>query len=161
MRRTMLLGAVVSLALPLVMAPSAGATTERAAISGQDLQITVLDPGVVWISEDGVQHVRGWIGSYQTTDSLYGVGSLVIVGNWNLKLTTGNGSLWGTMYYEFPAAGGGFEGTWNAKFSAFLWSGKSQGTGFGDLRGWHLRQDLQSTGPTSDVYTGFVFNTGR
>ncbi|HEX9123174.1 MAG TPA: hypothetical protein VF984_07415, partial [Actinomycetota bacterium] len=128
--------------------------------SGLDLQVAVQDPGVTWVSDDGIQHVRGWTGTYVTTDAIYGVGSLTIVGNWNLNLTTGNGALWGTMYYVFPAASGGFVGTWNAKFSAFAWSGKSQGTGFGDLAGWQLRQDIQATSPISDVYTGFVFNPG-
>jgi len=151
---------LVATSLSLPMVPSAGAVTERIPTSGVDVIVQLVDPGRVWVTEDGVQHVRGWTGSYETTDALYGTGSLLIVANWNLDLTTGSGSLRGTMYYEFPSAGGGFEGTWNAKFSAFLWSGKSQGTGFGDLEGWQLRQDLQSTGPGTDVYTGFVFNPG-
>ncbi len=144
----------------LVMVPSAGAVTERIPTSGVDVIVQLVDPGREWVTEDGVDHVRGWTGEYRTTDALYGVGSLLIVANWNLNLATGNGPLWGTMLYEFPSANGGFEGTWTAKFSAFVWSGKSQGTGFGDLQGWQLRQDLQSTGPGVDVYTGFVANPG-
>ena len=144
----------------LLMVPSAVAVTERLATSGEDVLVQLVDPGVEWVSEDGIDHVRGWTAMYQTTDALYDVGSLLIVGNWNLDLATGNGPLWGTMYYEFPSANGGFQGTWNAKFSAFVWSGKSQGTGFGDLAGWQLRQDIQATSPTSDVYAGFVFNPG-
>lgn len=151
---------LVATSMSLVMVPSAGAVTERVAISGQDTLVQLVDPGDEWVTEDGVDHVRGWTGRYATADALYGVGSLLIVANWNLNLTTGNGPVWGTMYYEFPSASGGFRGTWNAKFSAFVWSGKSQGTGFDGLEGWQLRQDLQSTGPGVDVYTGFVFSPG-
>lgn len=151
---------LVATSFSLVMVPSAGAVTERLHTSGVDEIVQLIDPGVEWVTEGGVDHVRGWTGRYQTTDALYGVGSLLIVANWNLDLTTGSGSLWGTMYYEFPSANGGFQGTWNAKFTAFVWSGQSQGTGFDGLEGWQLRQDLQSTGPGMDVYTGFVFNPG-
>jgi len=159
MRRTrtvLLMAAMMS----LVLMPSAGAVTERMATSGVDVMVRLVDPGRGWVTQDGVDHVRGWTATYETSDALYGVGSLLIVVNWNLNLATGNGPLWGTMYYEFPAANGGFQGTWNAKFSAFVWSGKSQGTGFGDLEGWQLRQDIRSTGPGTDAYTGFVFNPG-
>lgn len=158
MRRTIVFAAI-SLALSSAMAPSAGAATERLETSGVDQQVAVLDPGREWTNDD-IQHVRGWTGDYETTDHLYGQGSLLIVANWNLDLSTGDGTLWGTMYYEFPSFGGGFVGTWNAKFSSFVWSGKSQGMGFGDLAGLQLRQEIQATGPTSDVYTGFVFNPG-
>ncbi|HEX5949975.1 MAG TPA: hypothetical protein VFZ96_03140 [Actinomycetota bacterium] len=151
---------LLAAAMSLLMGRSAVAVTERLATSGEDVLVELVDPGVEWVSGGWIDSVRGWTGRYRTTDALYGEGSLLIVGNWNLDLRTGNGALWGTMYYEFPTAGGGFAGTWNAKFSAFVWSGKSQGTGFGDLAGWHLRQDIQATGPTGDVYSGFVFNPG-
>jgi hypothetical protein len=151
---------LVAAMMSLATAPSAVGVTERIATSGTDTFVALVDPGREWVTEDGVYHVRGWIAEYVTSDALYGEGSLLIVASWNLDLTTGNGPLWGTMHYEFPTADGGFEGTWNAKFSTFVWSGKSQGTGFGSLEGWQLRQDIQSTGPGGDVYTGFVFDPG-
>lgn len=151
---TLALGAmlVVALAVPAVAGPPA-----KTPVLGEDTLVQVLDPGRTWMS-DGIQHVRGWTAEYETAGepSDYIDGTSIIVANWNLDVTSGEGTMWGTIDLTLSDVDGGWRQTWVAKFDDFVWSGKAVGHGFGALRGMELRLDVQATGEGTDVFEGFI-----
>lgn len=152
---------VVVLLTAFAMSLPAAATTDMIAFSGEDTLLEVLDPGTEWYS-DGVWHVRGWTGLYDSTsDSSYYEGENVIVANWNLNLANGNGGIWGTSYIELDEFDGGFAGSWAGSWSSFVWSARGAARGFGDLDGWQQRYDLQQTGFGTDTALGVTFDPGN
>jgi hypothetical protein len=155
------LATVLVLLTAFAMSLPAAATTDKMAFSGDDTLVEELDPGTEWYS-DGVWHMRGWTGRYISTgDSPYYRGDLVIVANWNLHLTNGNGAIWGTATMQLDAFDGGFAWKWFGQWSDFVWSAKGVAKGFGELDGWQQRGDLQSTGFGTDTVRGVTFSPGN
>jgi hypothetical protein len=159
MRATRTTALLAGLILTLGLASPAAGAQQTIPTSGADTLAAVVTGGREWVS-DGVDHVRGWTAVYGTTGDQYAAGTSTIVANWNLDLATGNGTLWGTADIALSAFNGGWHSTWNAKFEGFVWSGQAVGHGYGDLEGWQSRLELQSTGPGTDAFWGFVFDPG-
>jgi hypothetical protein len=152
---------ILALTTALVLSLPAAATTDKIPFIGEDTLVALLDPGTEWFS-DGVWHVRGWTGLYESTsDSPYYEGETVIVANWNLNLANGNGGIWGTSYIELDGFDGGFAGSWAGSWSSFVWSARGAAGGFGDLDGWQQRYDLQQTGFGLDAAVGVTFGPGN
>ena len=149
---TLALGAMLVLTLAL---PAAAAQT-KIPISGRDVSNgPPLDQGTTWYS-DGIQHVRGWTAGYDTTGGDYLDGTSIIVANWNLDLTSGDGTMWGTTDLTLTGTQSGWHETWVAKFDDFMWSGWGVGRGFGELQGMRIRFDVWLLPDGTDVFEGFV-----
>jgi len=164
MRRTTVI--LVALVVLLTMAVPASAKTTRIPFSGED-HLTV-DPhgGRMWISDDGVVHVRGSMSEY---DARYGgefyTGDASIVVNYNLDLNTMTGRLWGTNHIDVDGYDGGFEGRWVGWFTETGWEGRGLSHGYGDLTGYQQRYSLESAtlaadGFNGDYIEGFTFMPG-
>ncbi len=158
MRKTTSIVGILFVLLALAM--PAAAKTDRIPFSGQDTFVEQTDPGRVWFSDHGrIMHVRGSVSTYtSTSDSIYFGGDAVIVVNYNLDTSTGNGQLWGTSHSTI--GDGGFDGTWVGKFTAFVWEGKGQTKGYGDMAGYQQRFTLQAAS-YGDTAAGYTFLPGN
>ena len=161
MRRTTAI--LVALVVLLTMAVPASAKTTRMPFSGED-HLTV-DPhgGRMWVSDDGVVHVRGSMSEY---DAHYGgqfyTGDASIVVDHNLDLATMTGRLRGTSNIDVDGHDGGFVGTWVGWFTATRWEGRGLSHGYGELTGYQQRYSLESAnlddvGFNGDYIEGFTF----
>ena len=95
-------------------------------------------PGRIWVS-DGVQHTRDFPLSGPVWGDLNG--TLSIIFNTNLNLTTGDGTAFGSfiLAVEWNGLQGTFEGRSKAKYQSFLVTdGYGVGHGTGDFEGMQI-----------------------
>ena len=100
-------------------------------------------PGKIWVSDDGVQHIR----DLPVAGTVWGDlnGTLVIVSNRNLDLATGHGTAHGTAVLEVKWNGlfGTFEGRSEWKIEAFrIVAGQFIGHGTGDFEGMQMQANF-------------------
>jgi hypothetical protein len=159
MRRLWLLSVIAAVAL-LTVAHPAGAETVRIPFTGTSVLLEEFPPDRAWFS-DGVYHVRGATSISRGTTTMGAnevTGITTTVVNFNVNLSTGDGSAWGTL--ETTQDDGGCGGTFTATLTGSAVSGKTVEKCFGELAGWQARTEFESTGSGRNAYTGFLFNPG-
>jgi len=109
---------VAGLMVLSILAAPVAARTIRTEYDGVENYVEALSPGVEWVSEDGVYHVRGAQEAYEdvvSDDRL--CGDLVVTINANFQLAEEPvyvyGPMWGTSILEND--GGYWEGSWVGK----------------------------------------------
>jgi hypothetical protein len=100
-------------------------------------------PGRIWVSDDGVQHIR----DLPVAGLVWGDinGTLTIVSNRNLDLATGHGTAYGTAILEVEWNGliGTFEGRSEWKIEGFrIVAGQFIGHGTGDFEGMQMQANF-------------------
>lgn len=130
---------------------SAGPSTAESTKTPVDFWevVCLVDPGIEWLDDDGVLHIRGRIsqGTFYDAEDFTVVGSDAIIANANIDLATGNGAFFGTWsaVYLPASATGTFDGAWNARLTGGIaLSGKAVGQGTGELRGMKMKVNLLS-----------------
>jgi hypothetical protein len=103
-------------------------------------------PGRIWVSDDGVQHIR----DLPVAGVVWGDinGALIIVSNRNLDLATGDGTAYGTAVLEVEWNGliGTFEGRSQWKIEGFrIVAGQFIGHGTGDFEGMQMQANFFNT----------------
>ena len=155
---------LAALLMALVVPAPAMARTVRTPFTGVDnVAGAPIEDGRTWFTGDGVQHVRGMVVPYYSTStSEYYQGRTTLVINWNLDTATMQGTMWGTVHLALTTMGGGFAGSWTAKFAGpdAPWTGRGMAKGYGDAQGLFQRYQIASTGPWSDQVTGMIINPG-
>lgn len=123
-----------------------------------------VDEGNQWVSDGDQLHVRGLTIEYDSvSDSEYYRGTTTVVVNMNQDLTTGLGTMWGTVDLVLDEFDGGFFGTWNAKFTGEVapsWTGIGRSHGYGEVAGFQQRYTLIQA-PFGDIVEGFTFSPGN
>lgn len=115
----------------------------------------IVDPGTVWVDEDGVLHIRGQVFSgAPITGDLVGFDTHNVF-NLDLDLATGNGKAYGTFHDEVTWVdrniSGVFAGTYVARIESGLLSGTYKGEGSGGFEGLIIFGRQQETSPGSLV----------
>lgn len=113
-------------------------------------------PGRVWVSDDGVQHIR----DLPVAGPVWGDinGTLKIVSNRNLNLLTGHGTAFGTavLHIEWNGLVGTFEGRSEWKIEGFrVVTGQFVGHGTGDFAGMQMMANFFQT-PTGTPLIGTI-----
>lgn len=149
-RRILIVGALMLLALMLMVIPVSASATR---IEVEAFEIKCLyDPGVENIS-DGIYHARdglqqGYRLPLSPNDPIDEKMELENTVNLNLNFKTGKGNGWGEFVSE------NFAGTWTGKLiewmpGIWLTSGKSVGYGISpEFAGWELRVEWDSIDPS-------------
>ena len=149
LRKTAAVLAAVALAM-LVAAPAA-ATTSRVSYHCDAHLIDVLDEGHFWIDADGVMQLRGQVLVYELVGDPLCSGTLTGTANLNFDPATGSGAVWGKSTIELDA----YDGGWTANLIAHwtnpnplvpdaedIWLGSSVRHGYGELEGWQARSTM-------------------
>lgn len=100
-------------------------------------------PGKIWVSDDGVQHIR----DFPVAGPVWGDlnGTLTVIANINLDLATGDGTAFGTFVLDVEWNGliGTFEGRSQWKYDGFLiTNGQGSARGTGDFEGMHMQANF-------------------
>ena len=136
--------ALLCLALGCALAAFAGSAVAatKTSVTFTDSVVSTGAPERVWTSDDQILHVRGQPQTTVVAGDLTGTIQLVV--NLNLDLTTGNGELFGTFTLTTTT------GTWAGSFRGELTATGASGTfvGQGD-DGTKIMGSFTSTGPTS------------
>ncbi len=141
----------------------------------------LVDPGIEWVSDDGVLHGRGRIEELvlyaydPDTMAAEIVGSGVVVGSANIKLATGDGNFFGTVsvIYLPVSATATFDGRYQGSLTSSSISGKGVSHGTGEAHGmkimlhfgaeppppW-LEAVLPTSCPTDKPLVAILRNTG-
>ena len=137
-----------------VTGPLFAAATTRS-ITATAGPLTVAD-GKIWVS-DGIQHIRHQTQTGPVTGDI--VGSVTVVGRSDVKATmTGTGS---GKFTIAVTSGGTWEGSFEGRFDAGLFSGKLVAQGTGALAGQLLRGSVSQTAPNRIYFlTGTILTTG-
>ena len=113
-------------------------------------------PGRVWVSDDGIQHLR----DFPVAGPVWGDlnGTLTVHANINWDLATGDGTAYGTAVLdaEWNGKTGTFEGRSQWKYTGFgVSDGQFVGHGTGDFAGMHMQANFYDNdwGTTSLVGT--------
>ena len=116
---------------------------EGAQISGEEI-----DPGRVWISDDGIQHLRDRviIDRIEADDDRV-AGYITITQNRNLNLTTYDGTYSSKWSLKPDAYDGTWEGVFTGKIRSAIFSGHGHAKGTGELEGMKLTVEAQETAP--------------
>ena len=116
---------------------------EGSQISGEEI-----DPGRVWISDDGIQHLRGRvIIDIIKADDDRVAGYITITQNRNLNLTTYDGTYSSKWSLKPDAYDGTWEGVFTGEIRSAIFSGHGHGKGTGELEGMKLTVEAQETAP--------------
>ena len=113
-------------------------------------------PGRIWVSDDGVQHIR----DLPVAGPVWGDinGTLKLVSNRNLNLVTGHGTAFGTaiLTVEWNGLVGTFEGRSEFKIECFrIVTGQFVGHGTGDFAGMQMMANFFQT-PTGSPLIGTI-----
>ncbi|MEN8152027.1 MAG: hypothetical protein ABFS86_19585 [Planctomycetota bacterium] len=139
------------------------AASTNTAVSGKIVSATGTTEKM-WIDDDLVLHVRGYVGQETLTGDL--AGTIYATGYMNMDLTTGNGDQGGKLRFEGTWKGltGTFEGSWSGPITGTFFDGKWVCKGSGDFAGMILRVDNYGwlTPPGApfieQYYEGYVHN---
>lgn len=136
---------VITFLSPLVSHASGAADNAAVKIDfeSEELLAPTGPLGKIWVSDDGVQHIR----DFEVAGPVWGDinGTLTVVANINLDLATGDGTGHGTFVLDVEWNGltGTFEGTSQWKYDGFLVSnGKGSADGTGDFEGMHMQANF-------------------
>lgn len=161
----------ISLVLPLLIAfalvtaslvasPAAAGTT-RTDFVAYNIVCEILDPGVFWVDEDGIQHLRDRVlRSVVISDNEYHNGTGKIYPNFNFDPVAGVMTYFGTLEI-YPAA---FEdnywaGSWSLQVVPNRASGIARLKGYGsDFSGWLIKSNLTPLTPAE--LAGFAYACG-
>jgi hypothetical protein len=145
-RKIMALTGIFLVAMVITSAAAAPAKSTKTPVDVWEVSC-MQDPGIVWISEDGILHIRGQVtmATFYDSSDFAIVGYDTIVSNANLDPVTSTGTLFGTWSATYLPASetGTFDGSWNARLSGGIAAvGKAVGHGTGDLRGVKMKLNL-------------------
>jgi hypothetical protein len=151
----LLFGLTVMLILGTV---SASAQATKTDFEAEELLFPIGSPGKIWVSDDGVQHIR----DFPVAGPVWGDidGQLTVVANINWDLATGDGTAYGTavLDVEWNGLTGAFEGRSQWKYAGFLISaGQFVGHGTGDFEGMHMRANFFNDGDRTPLI-GTILN---
>jgi len=133
----LLLGLTVMLVLGTASASAQATKTDFVA---EEMLAPTGPPGKVWVSDDGVVHIR----DLTVVGPVWGdlVGQLTVVANINQDGATGDGTAHGTavLEVEWGDLSGTFEGRSQWEYAGFLVTdGQFVGHGTGDFAGMHMQ----------------------
>ncbi len=147
------------LAVTLVLAaPGVRAEATETAFAAEVTFDDPVDPGRIWVDEDGVTHVRGQIvtGSFTGGDIS---GTVSGVQHVNVD-ATGNGDVFGSFTIEGTWAG--LSGTFSGRFSGEITGGPSAGEfvgqGSGGFQGMKIMGSFADTAPGVLALDGIILN---
>jgi hypothetical protein len=139
-----------ALVIASVVARPVAAGTERTEFTAHNIVCEILDPGVLWVDEDGIQHLRDRVlRSVVISDNEYHNGTGVNFSNFNFDPITGVMTYFGTLEI-YPAA---FEdnywaGSWSLQIVPSRASGIARLQGYGeDLNGLSIKSNLTPLTP--------------
>jgi hypothetical protein len=123
-------------------------------------EFTIIDPGVQWVDDEGVIHIRGRVTTQDLVgEDVYGIpitGMGIVEENFNLDQATGIGDYVGSAHYDYNYGGlvGSLEGvTTGTTMTGIIWEGEYNFPhGGGDFAGWKGRG-------TFSLVTGNPFST--
>ena len=142
-RKTNILASMtLTLAVLMVTGAALGAATE-VAVSGGQMTVGVLDPGISWIDEEGITHVRGLILRVSFSGDIEGIAIQHL--DYNID-PFGNGDLHGSVEFEGTLFGVAAEltGRFAGDISAGVFSAES--IGHGTVGGAQAQSRLTTTG---------------
>lgn len=161
-RKTNILASMtLTVAVLMVTGAALGAATE-VAVSGGQMTVGVLDPGISWIDEEGITHVRGLILCVSFSGDIDGDAIQAL--NYNMD-AFGNGDLHGTAVFVGTVFGdeAELEGRFAGDISGGVFSADS--IGHGTVGGAQAQSRLTTTGVLGSgiaTYTGtFLFPQGQ
>ncbi len=161
---TVVLAAVIAVGCeqPLPSAPTltrplfaAATTMDIMATAGP---LTITDSGKVWISDSSILHIRNQTQTGPVTGDI--VGAVTVTGRSDVEVATMTGT--GSGKFTIAVTSGGtWEGSFEGRFDAGLFSGKLVAHGSGALAGQLLRGSLSQTAPNRVYFlTGTILTTG-
>jgi len=155
-RNTSILGVAALILSVALLSGNAWAGSIEIPVSGMH-SVTTIDPGVAWIDDDGVTHVRGLAQIVEPVgEDLDGVpvtGSGVYVMNINIDMATGNGHISVDMSLDaaYGDLMGALRGHADLSITGFVIGGTyNYSRGDDDFEGWHWR------GTFSGIYGGLT-----
>ncbi len=145
-RRIMALVSLLLVASVFIPATPSVAKATRTPVEFWEVNC-LIDPGLQWVSEEGVLHIRGQLtqNTFYDPVSFEIVGSNAVVSNANLDPATFSGTLSGkfSLFYLPMSDTGTFDGSWNGKLTGGVaFTGRAVGHGTGELRGMKIKQRL-------------------
>lgn len=139
---------IVAMAVLLAGTVPAAAQAEQLHFTGTNCIYPQSPPERSWVSDDGILHQRGMgMISINVADSDYLTGIMIVNGNIDLNLATGDGHTYGTLTIYPEAYNGTFEGNWTSHISADSLRGTVVAHGTGELEGMQLFGDLSGESP--------------
>ena len=118
----------------------------------------LIDQGDVKIS-GGTLHIRGAIQTgIAESEEVRVAGPFTIVTNFDLNLTTGNGTGFGTISINPDAVDGTWECTSTGRSTNFLFSGRAVGQGTGDLKGQKIMFSITQRVDLPTIDRGHILN---
>jgi hypothetical protein len=136
----MIVMGLVMLTMLLLATGSATARAIKTDVEVIDYGCHLVDPGVSWVDEDGVLHIKGQVynGETRSSDARFIGASTLYVVSWNIDLTTGDYTMHaiGTLDLADPT----IDGTWeflsiNSRNVGGVIAARAVARGTGDLAG--------------------------
>ena len=151
-----LVGIVTLIALLILIVASVSAQSTKSDFSAVEALIPTGPPGRVWVSEDGIQHIRDFPVAGPVWGDLNGTLAIVANVNWD---ASGNGTAYGTaiLDVEWNGKTGTFEGRSQWKYANFaVVDGQFVGHGTGDFAGMHMKADFYAIGGGEAALVGTI-----
>lgn len=150
---------IALIVFPWLPAIPVQAGSKQVSFSALDATCSVT-PGAQWISRD-VLHVRGEVDNKRmaSANSLVN-GTNTVITNYDINLSNGNGSGWGTFVLRPDNVNGAWTGGFAGYIAAGVFSGHGTASGTGTLTNWKLTAGFQGItvpanqpcpGPASDA----------
>ena len=124
---------------------------------GLQIDYEQIDEGKEWMS-DGILHVRGRIiRDRLETDNVRVTGFLTVDYDYDLNVTTGNGTMTSTWSVDPDEYEGKWEGRSLIKFTNFILAGNGVGRGTGGLKDMKITVTFDETPPPYDEIHEFGY----
>jgi hypothetical protein len=155
----LLVGLIGVLVLGTVTVSAQATKTE---FEAQESLVPTGPPGKVWVSDDGVVHIR----DLTVVGPVWGdiVGQLTVVANINQDTATGDGTAYGTAVLEVESVewgdlSGTFEGRSQWKLAGgLIVTGQFVGHGTGDFEGMHMQANFFNAEDGTTPLIGTIHN---
>jgi hypothetical protein len=154
-RTRMIVMGLVMVTMLLLATGSAAARTTKTDVEVVDYGCHLVDPGVSWVDEEGILHIKGQMynGETRSSDARFIGASTLYVVSWNINLATGDYTLHaiGTLDLEDPS----IDGTWeflsiNSRNVGGVIAARAVARGTGDLAGLKARMIVETLNEPPD-----------
>jgi len=121
----------LGLVLAALLVSAAESRAEEVPVSGEIVNVKLLDPGVLTISPGGILTIEGLVTDERLNGDLKG--TMLVTSTFMVNINTGEGLLFGTIEWQDPHSEGGFRGPFLGQVAGAF------GPGLGEFDGqWEL-----------------------
>jgi hypothetical protein len=144
-KQSLLLSLTLALLAGLFIITPAGARQAVTQFSGTEITCVEGPPEKQWV-ENNILHIRNQVVTTRvlTTDQRT-TGTNTIMLNFNLDLSKGSGTLFGTYHLQPDQVNGAWNGHFSGHFENFVNFVHAAGRGTGELAGLHEKVTIQGT----------------